>query len=302
LRHQEACSRWDGAAIESTTFAGSGHLDRGARPRSDRIYHERIAGKKSRKCSPRHHPRSTRRTSSVRLQLFSADRSDISEELTRLESHLVPVPRRLGRQIAGRFRQKNLTRPLGEAVGRKLDFNHPRNVPRRSTQSGVKSGATRVTSHVVRNEMCDRADARKLVQNMNGPIPMALQTQPPPQRAHFSFTPRNTIPLPRGQPRGSCPAERFRQIRRSLGGSAENLPAALWPPPSATPVSPVMAKSTGFRTIFSFSGRREFHASPPRLVIFSGIAKNRCFSFGHWYGNARRDPSCHWLKNGRKSG
>jgi len=161
MRHQEAVSmgtvlrsELDNIAARATSIAvlAPGVIER---------YHERLLEKIKKMLAEHHLP--VEPVDIIReVQLF-ADRSDISEELTRLESHLVLFRGVLeGKSPADSDKKSDPT--AGEAVGRKLDFII-QEMFREINTIGSKAGNAAITEHVVEMK-CATERMRELVQNM----------------------------------------------------------------------------------------------------------------------------------------
>ncbi|MCC9641219.1 YicC family protein [Rhodopirellula sp. JC740] len=94
------------------------------------------------------------------VQLF-ADRADISEELTRLKSHLAMMR---GVLVGDSSEESASTQERGEAVGRKLDFII-QELNRETNTIGSKAGDAEIAEHVVEMK-CAIERMRELVQNL----------------------------------------------------------------------------------------------------------------------------------------
>lgn len=102
----------------------------------------------------------------IREVQFFADRSDISEELTRLASHLeffggVLAGTHAAKQVSAK---KQATQTAREAVGRKLDFVI-QEMFRETNTIGSKAGNAEIAEHIVEIK-CAIERMRELVQNL----------------------------------------------------------------------------------------------------------------------------------------
>lgn len=158
MRHQEAVSMAKVLSAELETIRQRAAAIESLAPEVIQRYQSRLLEKIQAMLAEHHLPKDP--VDIIReVQLF-ADRSDISEEITRLDSHL-----ELFRGVLEGNRRTDTT-PSGpnEAVGRKLDFII-QEMFRETNTIGSKAGNATITEHVVEMK-CAIERMRELIQNL----------------------------------------------------------------------------------------------------------------------------------------
>ncbi|TWT56108.1 YicC/YloC family endoribonuclease [Allorhodopirellula solitaria] len=162
MRHHEAVAM--AVALESDLKTIRSHTDsiEGLAPAVIQRYRERLTEKIKKALAEQQQP--TEPVDLIREVQVFADRSDISEELTRLASHLELFRGVLTGTHGAAGDRDQASQPGTEAVGRKLDFII-QELFRETNTIGSKAGNAEVAEHIVEIK-CAIERMRELVQNL----------------------------------------------------------------------------------------------------------------------------------------